>query len=391
MFRPKIDRISYGGAMIGPEEVQAIMNVIMSDGGRFWTLGSEAKAFERELAEAAGVRYSVVVNSGSSALMVAIAALKLPKRSKILVPACNFPTAINSIIQNGHIPVVVDSDLKTLNLSLTEVEKALKKYPEITAVVAVDVAGNPVDLIKLREIVGPRKIILDNCDGFGTRIGGKMIEQFADVSCTSFHAAHIITTGEGGAIFTNDTKIAATAVKLRDWGRAAGTDKIYTDTNLPDDYKERYVYEEIGWNLKPLELQCALGRVQLKKLEAFREARLKNYELLSTIFKKHSKLFQVVEKPKGLNSLPCWFGFPIIVKDNNRGKVVGLLERNNIECRTIFGGNILRHPAYKDIEVIKIGDLKNADIIMRDGMFLSCHPSLSQEMIDFIGKVVEKI
>ena len=377
--------------MIGLEEVQAVMNVILSNGGRFWTLGAEAKAFEKELAEAAGVKYSVVVNSGSSALMVAIAALKLPKASKILVPACNFPTAINSIIQNGHVPVVVDSDLKTLNLSLAEVEKALKKYPEITAVVAVDIAGNPVDLIKLRKIVGSRKIILDNCDGFGTKIQGKMIEEFADVSCASFHAAHIITTGEGGAIFTNNTKIAATTVKLRDWGRAAGTDRIYNDPGMPDDYKERYVYEEIGWNLKPLELQCAMGRIQLKKLGNFRDLRHKNYESLKKIFSMFPDKFKVINKQAGLDADPCWFSFPILVKGGKRGRVVQILEENNIECRTIFAGNILRHPAYKGVEVIKIGDLKNADIIMRDGMFLSCHPSLTGEMIDFIDKVIETI
>ena len=390
MFRPKIDRISYGGAVIGLEEVQAIMNVILSNGGRFWTLGAEAKAFEEELAEVAGVKYSVVVNSGSSALMVAMAALKLPKASKILVPACNFPTAINSIIQNGHIPVVIDSDLKTLNLSLAEVGKALKMYPEIAAVVAVDIAGNPVDLIKLRKIVGSRKIILDNCDGFGTKIEGKMIEEFADVSCASFHAAHIITTGEGGAIFTNETNIAETAVKLRDWGRAAGTDKIYDDPEMPEDYKERYVYEEIGWNLKPLELQCAMGRIQLKKLGTFRDLRRKNYEALKKIFKKFADKFEIISKSTGLDAQPCWFSFPILVKMGKRGSVVQFLEENNIECRTIFAGNILKHPAYRDVEIIKIGDLKNADIIMRDGMFLSCHPLLTQEMIDFIERVVEE-
>ena len=384
MFKPG-DRISYGGAMLGLEEVKAVMDVILSNNGTRWTVGPESVAFEKELAEVAGVKYATVTNSGSSALLVAIAALKLPKGSKIIIPACNFPTAFNAIIQNGHIPVVVDSDLDTLNLSLEEVKKTIELHPDTAAVIAVDIAGNPVDMKALRKIMGKRIIVLDDCDGFGTLLNGVMIEQYADVSCASFHAAHIITTGEGGAVFTNNKEIAKRATKLREWGRASGTDKIYKYPGFPKDYKERYVYEEIGWNMKPLELQCAMGRVQLKRLSSFREARLKNYEALYDIFASMPSKYTVIGTQ--LDATPCWFSFPILVKNGKRGKVMKKFEDANIECRTIFSGNILRHPAYKDIECIKIGSLENADTIMRDGMFLSCHPSLTQEMIDYIGIV----
>lgn len=378
MFKPGIDRVEYGGAMIGLAEVKAVMDVMLSSGGRRWTVGPESIAFEKELAETTGVKYATVVNSGSSALLVAIAALKLPKGSKIIIPACNFPTAFNAIIQNGHIPVVVDVDLTTFNIDLMEVRAALYEQPDTRAVIAVNIAGNPVDLVKLREIIGERKIILDDCDGYGTTLNDKFVETYADVSCVSFHAAHIITTGEGGAVLTNNPEIAARATKLREWGRASGTDKIYEYPGFPNDYKERYVYEEIGWNVKPLELQCAMGRVQLKRLQEFKDARRLNYHRLDKGLTS-AQAFQLLTHVQ--NSDPCWFSFPLLVRGTNRGKIMQTFEDANIECRTVFSGNILRHPAYKDVEVIKIGTLRNSDEIMKRGMFLSVHPSLTIEMI----------
>ncbi|MCK9355134.1 MAG: aminotransferase class I/II-fold pyridoxal phosphate-dependent enzyme [Gallionella sp.] len=387
-FIPGKDRIQYGGAMIGLEEVKAVMDVMLSNKGTRWTVGPESIAFETELATVTGVKRAVVVNSGSSALLIATAALKLPKGSKILVPACNFPTAFNAIIQNGHIPVVVDVDLSTFNISLDEVREALVQHPDIAGVIAVNIAGNPVDLIKLREIVGTRKIILDDCDGYGTTLNDKFVETYADVSCVSFHAAHIITTGEGGAVLTDDENIANRAVKLREWGRVSGTDKIYDYPGFPVDYKERYVYEEIGWNMKPLELQCAMGRVQLRRLQEFKDARRLNYHRLDKIFVNHRAFTTLGHLP---NSDPCWFSFPLMVNGDNRGQIMQTFEDQNIETRTVFSGNILKHPAYKDVELIKIGDMKNADEIMKRGMFLSCHPSLTPDMIQFISDVASKI
>jgi len=387
-FTPVKDRIQYGGAMLGLEEVKAVMDVMLSNSGTRWTVGPESIAFEKELAEVTGAKHAVVVNSGSSALLVAIAALKLPKGSKIIIPACNFPTAFNAILQNYHVPVVVDSELSTFNMDLDEVRAALEEHPDVRAVIAVNIAGNPVDLIKLREIVGERIIVLDDCDGYGTTINDKFVETYADISCVSFHAAHIITTGEGGAVITDNPDYAARATKLREWGRASGTDKVYDYPGFPNDYKERYVYEEIGWNVKPLELQCAMGRVQLKRLQEFKDARRLNHHRLDRAFV-DSKQFQTLGHLP--NSDPCWFSFPLLLKNDNRGKVMQTFEDANIECRTVFSGNILRHPAYKDIEIIQIGDLKNADIIMARGMFLSCHPSLTIEMIQHISDVGNRI
>lgn len=386
-FTPIKDRIEYGGALIGQEEKDVINAVIDSHGGRRWTIGENSIALESELAEVTGVKRAILTNSGSSALLVAMTALHLPKDSKVIIPAVNFPTAFNAIIQTNCIPVVVDVD-KTLNLDLDEVQKAIDEYPEIAAVIAVDIAGNPCDLIKLRKIVGKRIIILDDCDGYGTLLFNKPIEQYADVSCVSFHAAHIITMGEGGAVLTDNDIIANRACKIREWGRESGSDKIYQYEGFPEDYKERYVYTEIGYNVKPLELQCAMGRVQLKKLSDFREKRMQNHLALTMAFTNNPK-FELIDTIS--NVFPCWFSFPVLCRGVSRKIAMETFEKNNIETRTIFSGNVLKHPAYKNTEYIKIGSLKNADDVMENGMFLSVHPSITSKMIAFIEKVASEL
>lgn len=398
-FKPITDRIEYGGALIGQEEEDAIMAVIRNQGRRRWTIGPESTAFEKELAEKTGVKYATVVNSGSSALLVAITALKLPKGSKVIIPALNFPTAYSSLLFNGLTPVVVDCDLATLNISFPEVEKALKQHPDVKAVVAVHIAGNIVDLPRLREIVGDRLIIGDNCDGYGGSLvdndsedwkGLRYIDAFADVSCVSFHAAHIICTGEGGAVLTNNQEIGTRARKMREWGRASGSDTLTNQPGFPEDYRERYVFEEIGFNMKPLELQCAMGRVQLKKLERFKKSRQEHYEMLLEIFKKHTDLFSPVENYT-IGAESCWFAFPFLVKEN-RGKFMDYLESKNIETRTVFSGNILRHPAYKGTG-IQIGELENSNYVMEHGMFIGTPPDpiMTDEMIDYIGEVIKEL
>lgn len=388
MFTPIVDRISYGGAMIGQEEKDAINRVINDQGGRRWTIGPESTALETELAQVTGVRRAVLTNSGSSALLVAMTALHLPKGSKVIIPAVNFPTAFNAIIQCGLTPVVVDVDRESLNLDLGEVVKSFLLYPDIAAVIAVDIAGNPVDLIKLRQIVGPHvKIVLDDCDGYGTTYRDRMIEQYADISCVSFHAAHIITMGEGGAVLTDDGELADRAFKLREWGRASGSDRVYKYPGFPDDYRERYVYEEIGFNMKPLELQCAMGRIQLGKLQQFKDARRENYRLLTEQFRGLSSFTLIKHLP---DSDPCWFSFPLMC-NVPRGKVMDTFEKNNIECRTIFSGNITRHPAYADVDMEIMSDLEVSDEVMKRGMFLSCHPSITPEMIEFIGSIAKTL
>jgi CDP-6-deoxy-D-xylo-4-hexulose-3-dehydrase len=389
MFTPVKDRIEYGGAIMGKLERDAMFRVFDSQKGRRWTIGPESEAFESELAKTTGVARAVVTNSGSSALLVGLSALKLPKGSLVAVPCLNFPTAFNAIMQAGYKPVVVDIDPKTMNLDLEQVRTIIGQGLDIKAVVGVDVAGNPIDLVKLREIVGNQVyLVLDDCDGFGTTLNGRFVDAYADVSCVSFHAAHIITTGEGGAILTDNQEIADRAKKMREWGRASGTDNIYRYPGFPDDYRERYVYEEIGYNVKPLELQCAIGRIQLRKLGWFKQRRAENFGKLMAVFAKLPK-FAAIEWPE--NSEPCWFSFPFYCRGVKRGLVMDTLEKNNIECRTIFSGNILKHPAYKDIDVVRFDPYPNADDVMFNGMFISVHPSINDEMIAFIEKVLGEL
>lgn len=386
MFRPKIDRISYGGCIIDNRERDAINRVIDSQGGRRWTIGPESEAFERELADKTGMKHSVLYNSGSSALLAAVASLKLPKGSKVIVPALNFPTAYSSILVCGLIPVVVDCDLTTLNISLEQVKLAITGHPDVKAVIAVHIAGNVVDLVKLREIVGNRYIISDNCDGYGGTLRGKFIDTYADLSCISMHAAHIISMGEGGAVITNNKELASRARKIREWGRASGSDTLTKHEGFPPDYRERYVFEEIGFNMKPLELQCAMGRIQLTRLEDFKMKRRVNYDMLYN-FLQDVDDFALMGEIEGADN--CWFSFPLLTE--NRPEVMKAFEDNNIETRTIFSGNILRHPAYKDEPHIQIGTLDNSDYVMRCGMFLSVHPSLEPEMIRYVSTVAHEL
>lgn len=385
-MKPLKVRAEYGGPILGQEEEKVILEVMRTQGGKRWTIGENSVLLEKELAEKVGVKHCVIVNSGSSALLLAISALKLPKDSKVIIPALTFPTAYSSLLQAGLKPVVVDCD-KNLNINFDDLEQALRIIPDVKAVVAIHIAGNVVDLPRLRNIIGDRILISDNCDGFSGTLNGKYIDTYADVSCASFHAAHIMSMGEGGGIFTNDTTIANTARKMREWGRESGSDKKTNLEGFPPDYRERYVFTEIGYNLKPLELQCAMGRVQLKRLDGFKEARIKNYNRLKEIFEKDGR-FRVIVNDFGADS--CWFGFPIMCEGIERGKVMDYFESLNIETRTIFSGNILKHPAYKGTGV-QIGILTNANDVMSKGMFISNHPSLTDEQIQFIADALSEL
>lgn len=383
------DRIEYGGCEVGQEEEDAIMRTVRQQGRRRWTIGPESIEFEKELAEKAGVKYAVLVNSGSSALLAGIQALHLPKGSKVIIPALTFPTAYSSILHAGLMPLVIDCDRDTLNLSYEAVERALVEHPDTQAVVAINIAGNTVDLPRLRGIMGDRKIVLDNCDGFGCTINGKMCEEYADVSAISMHAAHIISMGEGGAVFTNDKDVADRARKIREWGRASGSDALTKHEGFPEDYRERYVFEEVGYNLKPLELQCAMGRIQLRRLDDFKNRRKLVHDKLTEVFKKYPQFEMVREDAEGAES--CWFAFAFHCIEVKRSQVMDYLEGMNIETRTVFSGNILRHPAYKDQPHIISGILENCDYVMANTMFIGSPPFYTDEMISYIDQVIEPL
>ena len=351
-----------------------------------WQTGPETKKFEEELAQDMGVKYAVMTSSGSCAGLLALAALELPEGSEVIIPAVTFPTIFNMILQLPQklVPVVVDCDPRTNNIDLDKLEK-MRVSKKIKAIIAVHIVGNPVDMPRLMKWARKYniKVIEDNCDGYGTTINGKMAGSFGDISFTSTHAAHIITTGVGGAVFTNDTTLMERVRMYRDWGRQANTTKPNTHKELPKDYNPRFIYEKIGWNFQILELQSAMGRVQLKKAKQIKLARWRNWLYLSYHLNRQQGIS--VLNPSAHNSEVCWFALPLLAL--NRGALVKHLEARGIETRSMMSGDITKHPAYRDTKY-RIGNkLTGADWILKHSFWISCHPSLTKRDLKYIVKV----
>lgn len=368
--------IQYGGALIGDEEVNAIIKTINKNRAN-WQLGEEGRKMEEEASKFLGVKHGVLTNSGSSAGLLALAALELPKGSEVIIPATTFPTIFNIILQSGLVPVVVDSKVGTYNLDPKEIEKALS--PKTKAVIAVHAVGNPVDMPALMKVAKKHGlyVIEDNCDGWGSSIGGKKVGSFGHLSFTSFHAAHIVSMGVGGGVFTDDANLMRNVRMYRDWGRQAdlGSKEKF---GLPEDYNPRFIYEKIGYNFQILELQAAMGRIQLKKADKIRKLRAKNF---AHFYKGLKKYEDYLVLPTWVPEADvCWFAFPLSVKNGvKRGDLVAHLEENGIETRSMFAGNIIRHPAYKDTKYRVGGKLEDAETILRDSLWFSVHPRLTDE------------
>ena len=376
------DLVQYAGSTIDSKEITSAVDVLL-DG--WFGLSKKAKAFESKLAEYIGMKDCIVVNSGSSANLLAISALKsfnIPNRlqdgDEIITPVCGFPTTISPIIQNNLIPVFVDVELGSYNIDVTKIEAAISS--KTRAIFVVHTLGNPVDMQKVMEIAKRHNlfVIEDCCDALGTEIHGEKVGSFGDISTCSFYPAHHITLGEGGAVLASDRSISKVIRSMRDWGRdcfCAGEKSL--DKNgacgkrfakwLPDldvivDHK--YVYSEIGYNLKPLELQCAIGLQQLKKLPNFIIKRNKNFKRYYDFFTDVEEFFILPKWHK--EAFPSWFGFPLTVKSNapfSRFDLVNYLEEKKIQTRNLFAGNILYHPGYKEITYRKEGNFVNADIV----------------------------
>lgn len=408
--------IKYGGAVTGLEEERAIIKSIRkSRKTRNWQQAEEGKLFEQEAAKFLGVKYGILTNSGSSAGLLALSALELERGSEVIISAVTFPTIFNIIIQCGLVPVVVDAKVGTYGFSVEDVEKAIT--PKTRAIIAIHPLGNPVDMPRLMNMVGNINleravdyaqenvkskdnnkiyVIEDNCDGWGSTIGNKKVGTFGDVSITSFHAAHIVSMGVGGGVFTNNPKLARNVRMYRDWGRQADINKSENKKHktLPKDYNPRFIYEKIGYNFQILELQAAMGRVQLRKTVKIKATRQKNFWLLSRGIKRlntenlftNGKKF-LLELPKTIpNADVCWFSFPLTYH-GERGPLLRHLEKNGIETRPLFSGNITRHPAYQKGTYRTSGELKEADYITKHSFWVSTHPSLSRSDVDYMLKV----
>lgn len=383
-MNPVKDRVLYGGVLFGKAERKAIEKVLDKN---WWGLSSEGKKFEKELAEVQGVKRAVFVNSGSSALDVGIRAVNLPKGSEVLVPACEFPTPISSLIREGLVPVVVDIDPESYFMLPDLVLQSIS--PKTKAILIVYAAGIVGDLDLVLKIAKKYKlkVIEDNCDGFGGTWKGKMLGGFGEFSAISTHPAHIISTGGGGILFTNNDKLADKATASRDWGRINDFENRKKGLGkFPSDCR-RYIYSELGSNYQPLELQAAMGRIQLRRLVEFKRARQRNFNILLKKLTPYKDIF-ILPKADEMADC-CWYTFPITLKTFPRKKVLNALDKAGIEWRPILSSNIADQPAFKN-HVVRRVKTPNADKLITDSFWVSLHPRHSSAVMKFVANTILK-
>jgi CDP-4-dehydro-6-deoxyglucose reductase, E1 len=382
---PMSYKYKYGGALIGKAEKKAIERIVNSN---WWPSGKETILMEKEAAKFLGVKHGILANSGSSAGLLALCALELPRGSEVIIPATTFPTIFNIILQCGLVPVVVDSKIGTYNLDPNELEAAISKKTK--AIICVHAVGNPVDMPKVMKVAKKHKLYVleDNCDGWGGFIGNKAIGSYGHLSFTSFHAAHIVAMGQGGGVFTNDKELARKVRMYRDWGRQSDIPRRVNGNkwqSLPKDYDSRFIYEKVGYNLSPLELQAAMGRVQLKKTNTIKRLRQRNFKYL---YRKLAKFGDLILPRWENNADVCWFALPLSVC-SERGPIVAFLEKHGIETRSMFAGNILKHPAYKGVKH-RAMPLDEANFILEQSFWIGVHPRYNKKDLDFVVSVFEK-
>lgn len=392
-FVPGETFIPTGWAVYGESELDAIISSVAS--GQLG-LGKKGREFEEEFARYSGCKKSVLVNSGSSANFLAMEALRerfgLERGDAVITPACGFPTTLNPIIQMGFVPYFVDID-KTYNISTENVESAIDD--KVKGIVFSHTLGNPADMGEIMRIAKTHDLFVmeDCCDAYGARYNGKRCGSFGDVSTASFYPAHNITLGgEGGAISTDDLKMNRILRSLRDWGKdchcdpgqdnACGKRFDFEVNGIPYDHK--YIFSRIGYNLKPTEMQAAMGVEQMKRVEGFNAKRVSNYQSLRRRFSKFEDSFEFPEIREGAE--PVFFGFPIVIKsdDIDRRDLANYLNQNKIGTRFLFGGNLLHQPAYKEIECEIIGGLTKTNEIERSLIWIGCHQGMGEEEIDYI-------
>jgi len=381
-MNPFNKRLAYGGAYTDKADFDAIQGVLDRN---WWTIDKEGKTLEQELAAFTGKTHATLANSGSSALMIAYASLSLPEGSEIITGAVHFPTTIASLYYNRLTPVFIDNEAETLGLNPELIEQAISEKSK--AIIVVAIAGSVPNLDEILAVAKKHGLItiLDNCDGFGSTYKGRLLESYFDIAVTSFHAAHILCMGEGGAVFTSNPEYGNKAASLREWGRLGGYDGIDDKKKLegiPEDYPARYLFQYMGFNVKPLELQCAMGRTQLKKLPIIKEKRMRNFHRLYEGLKDLPQITLLK-----YNADASWFGFPMFAQD--RGNLRDFLEGRDIETRTIFGGNITKQPGFRGFGRIAT-ELPVADKVMEMGMFVGVHPDLTDEMIDYIVSSIKE-
>jgi CDP-6-deoxy-D-xylo-4-hexulose-3-dehydrase len=396
-FVPGRSRVMYSGRTYGAEE---LVNVVDA-GLDFWlTLGPYGDLFERQLAEYVGCRHTALVNSGSSANLTCVMSLMSPQLPRplrpgdeVITPAVTFPTTLAPIVQCGLVPVFVDCELGTYNVDPALLEGAIS--PRTRAMMIPHTLGNPFALDVVTDLAREHDlyVIEDSCDALGATWDGQRVGTFGDLASLSFYPAHQMTMGEGGAVLVNKARYQRIVRSVRDWGRDCWCAPGENNTcgkrfgwqlgDLPAGYDHKYVYSHIGLNLKPTDLQAAIGVAQLQRVPGFVDARRRNFATLYAGLEQFAdRLLLPVTDPRAEAS---WFGFPITVKEGvSRQSLVRWLETGNIETRTVFGGNILRQPGYREIEHRVFGSLERSDRIMEDTFFVGVHPGLTDEMLDYV-------
>lgn len=404
------DAIPVAGRVFDAAEIGSLVDAALD----FWlTTGRFADEFERRFAARVGVRHASLVNSGSSANLLAVTALtshklgaeRLVPGDEVITVAAGFPTTVNPILQNGLVPVFVDVEhperSATYNVDPARLEAAVG--PRTRAVVLAHTLGNPFDCDAIAAFCARHDLWLveDCCDALGAEWGGRHVGTFGDLATCSFYPAHHITMGEGGCVFTDSPRLEKLAESFRDWGRDCWCEPGHDDTcgkrfdwqlgDLPHGYDHKYVYSHVGYNLKATDMQAAVGVAQLDKLDAFVAARRRNFARLHAGLGAFADHLVLPEATPG--STPSWFGFPLSVRPSapfTRRDLVRHLEGRRIATRQLFGGNLLRQPAYQGRAMRVAGDLPGADFIMRHTLWLGVHPGLSDAMIDFmIGTIVD--
>lgn len=397
-WRAGQDPVPYAGRVVGEEERILLIEASL----RCWlTLGEFGDRFEAALKDFLGTRDVTLVNSGSSANLVAVASLLSPTLEdplrpgdEVITPATTFPTTLAPIVQNGLVPVFVDVEIGTYNADLDQVEAAVG--PKTRAIVLPHTLGNVFDLDRVTGLCRKRglRLVEDACDALGSRWNGKAAGTFGDFGTISFYPAHHITMGEGGAVVTDNPALGRVARSVRDWGRDCWCAPGATDTcrrrfgwklgDLPEGYDHKYIYSHIGYNLKPTDLQAAAGVAQIAKLPAFIEARRRNFRRLYDGLRDLPDLVLPSWDPRADVS---WFAFPVTVRPEapfSRADLVGALEAAKIATRVVFAGNLLRQPAYRGIPRRVVGDLRNTDLVMDRTFFVGVYPGLTDPMIDYV-------
>lgn len=399
-FIPGETNILYGGRVYDHREV----NNLMQAAKEFWlTDGHFCDEFSQGLTKFIGVRYCVLCNSGSSANLLAISALTSPLlKERRLIPgdevvttACGFPTTLNPILQNNLIPIFIDIELGTYNIDVSQIEKAITEKTK--AIFIPHTLGNPADTDSIKRIAKKYNLwfIEDNCDSLGSKYKGKQTGSFGDMSTLSFFPAHHITTGEGGAVLTNNPLLKKILFSFRDWGRDCFCKPGTNNTckmrfkqkfpGFPYGYDHKYIYSHIGYNLKMTEMQAAIGVAQLEKLPKFIESRRENFISLYDCVSKYPDVFGL--PCWGINTEPSWFGFTLLV--NDRQKAVEFLESRKIHTRMLFGGNLLRQPAYKNIKY-KSTKLPITDLAMNNLLWIGVYPGITKDMLNYMKEVLSE-